>query len=208
MTDHSDALATPYDEQVSNPLDLDFAPGSGPFLETHSGIAFHLLAPRPSEVSIDDIAHALSLQCRYNGHTKSFYSVAEHCVHMAHHALGQGAYAQDALDALMHDATECYIGDMVKPLKNLFPDFERLEARIYQVIAKKFALNPRVPKTVKWYDLGMLHVERAQALNPSENDWNLPEGPDMQVHIEGWGPAVAKRQFLNTFHALDDERLK
>jgi hypothetical protein len=84
----------------------------GDWMQTFTGRAFYPLDPRPEDIDPVDIAHALSLICRYGGHSSRFYSVAEHCVLMSH-----AVAPEHALWALLHDATEAYLGDMIRPLK-------------------------------------------------------------------------------------------
>src|ERR1700683_336889 len=97
----------------------------GAWIVTFSGRRFYVLDPRPSDVRIEDIAHSLSLQCRFNGHVKNFYSVAQHSV-----LVSERCDPADALYGLLHDASEAYIGDMSAPLKHTdemtaFRDAER-----------------------------------------------------------------------------------
>jgi len=121
---------------------------------TASGKRFDLINPTVNMICIEDIATALSKQCRYNGHCTTFYSVARHCVLMA-----EQASDGKKLAALMHDATEAYIGDMVKPLKNIIPEFEAFEDKIYKLIAEKYGLPLELPEEVKLLDLRMLATE-------------------------------------------------
>ncbi len=82
---------------------------------TYTGKVFDLLNPTPDKVCIEDIAHSLAYQCRYTGHTREFYSVAQHCVLMAENPDLPG----DPMAKLMHDAAEAYIGDIARPWKHL-----------------------------------------------------------------------------------------
>ena len=91
--------------------------GRGYKITTYSGKPFFPMDPRPEEIRIEDIAHSLSMQCRFNGHTKWFYSVAQHCSIMAEAMMSDG-YAEYAFEALMHDAAEAYIGDLIRPVKD------------------------------------------------------------------------------------------
>lgn len=85
----------------------------GSWMQTYTGRRLFPMDPSPADVDIIDIAHALSMQCRYNGHVRRFMSVAEHCV-----LISENVPAQDALWGLLHDATEAYVGDMIRPLRD------------------------------------------------------------------------------------------
>src|SRR5208282_6622849 len=89
------------------------------WIRTFSGGRFYVLEPRVEDVRIEDIAHALSMQCRFTGHVREFYSVAEHSVWVSRYS-----HREDALWGLLHDASESYIGDMSTPLK-LQPEMSR-----------------------------------------------------------------------------------
>src|SRR4051812_41614297 len=116
------------------------------WIKTFSG-RFDFLKLDPNEINIKDIAHALAHTCRFNGHCKKFYSVAQHSVYVS-----QIVPEVDAPAGLMHDATEAYIGDMTRPLKAMFPEFGALEDRLWRRIAGKFGLPAELPETVKHAD--------------------------------------------------------
>ena len=97
-----------------------------PWIQTHLGIQFIVLEPRFENIHIGDIAHALSMNCRFNGHCKDFYSVAEHSVHVSR-ILDDDPNL--ALWGLLHDASEAYITDLPRPVKNAMPQFEEIEER-------------------------------------------------------------------------------
>src|SRR5579859_7012785 len=131
------------------------------WIETFSGKKFHLLEPQPDEICIEDIAHALSNQCRYTGHTRRFYSVAEHSVHVSLLAVHY------QLDGLLHDASEAYICDLARPVKMLTPvgkPYYEIEDRIMRVIAEKFGFTWPPPKEVKEADNIMLLSEKDQLM--------------------------------------------
>jgi 5'-deoxynucleotidase YfbR-like HD superfamily hydrolase len=109
----------------------------GDWIQTYTGRVFWPLDPDPSEICIEDIAHSLSLQCRFLGHCKTFYSVLEHSCHVAH--LVPAAYT---VHGLLHDAAEAYVGDMPRPLKSQpdFATFRQIERRIQERIAKAFGI--------------------------------------------------------------------
>src|SRR5438093_1391342 len=109
----------------------------GDWMQTYSGAKFYPMHPRAEDVDPIDIAHSLSLLCRYNGHLDRFYSVGEHCVLMS-----QAVGPENALWALLHDATEAYVGDMVRPLKLQQPSFVEAEDRVMAAICERFGLDP------------------------------------------------------------------
>lgn len=131
---------------------------------TRSGKRFDLFHPKPDQIDIKDIAFALALQCRFNGHCSRFYSVAEHSIIMS-----WNVPISLKLCALMHDATEAYIGDMVKPLKDHLSEFKRIEENIWRVIANKYGLPLELPKEVKEADLRMLATERHELMSHNTN---------------------------------------
>jgi 5'-deoxynucleotidase YfbR-like HD superfamily hydrolase len=121
----------------------------GPFVTTVLGKKFHLDDPTQDEIDAYAIAWSLSMQCRFNGHSDLFYSVAEHCLWVSYHVP-----RRLALEGLMHDAAEAYIGDIVRPMKDLLemraPGVLRdIENTIEIAIARKFNLRWPWPPAVK-----------------------------------------------------------
>jgi 5'-deoxynucleotidase YfbR-like HD superfamily hydrolase len=104
---------------------------------TVSGILIDLYNPNPELILIDDIAHGLANNCRWNGHTQQFWSVAQHCCMMY-----DVAPTEQKLSYLFHDAEEAYWGDMIKPLKNKIrdkcPEVIDLMSEMRRTIFKKF----------------------------------------------------------------------
>ena len=103
-----------------------------PYVSTYLGNRFYLTRPHIDDVAIEDIAHGLAYQCRFNGQTREFYSVAQHSV-MVMNLVSE----EHRLAALLHDAAEAYLGDMVKPLKNLFPAFSEIESKVMAIIGQR-----------------------------------------------------------------------
>lgn len=169
----------------------------GDWMQTYTGRRFWPLAPRAEEIDIRDIAHALSLLCRYNGHVDRFYSVAEHCVHMSRHIA-----PEHALWALLHDATEAYVGDMIRPLKVNMPDYRVAEDRVMAAIAEAFGIDPAMPREVKEIDSRILLNERAELMSATRHSWNLDleaMGPIPGLVVEGWSPERAEDEYLARF---------
>jgi hypothetical protein len=122
------------------------------------------------------IAHVLGRLCRYNGHTRRFYSVAEHTLAMAIWVDAQPwATAKDALTALHHDDAEAIIGDLPRPIKHTMPEFKALETRLDQAFAMRFSLHSPFPKWLKDADARILRDERAAVMRPSKNRWNTDD---------------------------------
>lgn len=193
----------------------------GDWMQTLSGKAFYPLAPRADDLDIRDIAHSLAMQCRYNGHVRRFYSVAEHCVLMSDHVLGSKLATAElttnqlALWALLHDAPEAYIGDMVRPLKLQMPEFRDAGDRIMAVIASRFSLvggtthrledgssGLTLPPEVKAIDTRILLDERSALLATPPRDWAVGEIEPLGVTIRAWEPSIAKWEYLVRFQAL------
>jgi 5'-deoxynucleotidase YfbR-like HD superfamily hydrolase len=126
------------------------------WIQTYTGKPFWPLEPELGEIDIVDIAHALSMQCRYSGHTKRFYSVAEHSVHISN-----SVSPENALWGLLHDASEAYLVDIPRPLKPYLPQYKEAETRCMMAIAKRVGLSWPEPAEVKEMDTRILFNERA-----------------------------------------------
>jgi hypothetical protein len=170
----------------------------GDWMQTFTGRAFYPMAPHADEVDPVDIAHALGLICRYGGHVKRFMSVAEHCVLMS-----QAVAPENALWALLHDATEAYVGDMVRPLKHAMPAYREAEDRLMLVICDRFGLSYDCPAEVKAADNRILRDERAALMAPSPLPWkSIEDVAPLGVRVEGWAPAVAEERYLSRLTEL------
>jgi len=168
----------------------------GSWLQTYTGRQFFPMDPDPAEVDIADIAHALSLLCRYNGHVRRFYSVAEHCV-----LVSRVVPPEHALWGLLHDATEAYVGDMVRPLKNHMPAYRQAEDRVMVAIATRFGISPEMPGEVGAADTRLLLDERAALLGEPPAQWAV-EGEPYGVEVEAWSPERAEAEYLARFEEL------
>lgn len=167
-------------------------------MQTFTGRQFYPLDPRPEHIDIIDIAHSLSMQCRYNGHIHRFYSVAEHCV-----LASQNVAPENALWALLHDATEAYVGDMVRPLKINMPEYRHAEDKVMLAIAERFGISLTMPDEVHSVDRRLLLDERAALMGPPAGDWRI-EGDPLGIEIHAWQPDTARTRYLERFAELTD----
>jgi hypothetical protein len=167
------------------------------WITTYTGIHFDFLNPTVSMLRIEDIAHALARLCRFNGHCKSFYSVAEHSVHVAYTLSRKGAPNDDIRLGLMHDAAEAYVGDVPTPLKRLLPAYANIEKRVQEVIAEKFNLSTSAWDSVSRIDHAIFYAEAKVMLpEPPPKPEDLPE---IEAPIEGWNPVSAEKRFMAAF---------
>jgi hypothetical protein len=174
------------------------------FISTFSGMRFWPLEPDPEKVCIEDIAHALSCQCRFGGHAGKFYSVAEHSVNVS-----KLCAPEDALWGLLHDASECYLTDVPRPLKELpeFAAYHEAECRLQRVIAERFELPPEQPASVTEADDTMLWIEAHSLLSSIEEEAirDIPILLEMEI-TSPLLPADAERLFLDRFTELRGAR--
>lgn len=171
-----------------------------PWITTVSGRKFHFLRPRLEEIDIDDIAHALANTCRYTGHCRKFYSVAEHSVAVSE-------LCDNPLVGLMHDASEAYITDISSPVKPILTNYRALEAIVMDAIFAKYNLPLPLTPDIKMADMIQLSTEARHLVVGRGDDW------------EYWGihggrpkehgiiprcllPKEAKKMFLAKFEEL------
>lgn len=131
-------------------------------IRTYSGIFFSPLAPSPEDIVPEDIAHALSLMCRANGHFRSFYSVGQHCLSCEAEAHAAGLPRETRLACLIHDASEAYISDITRPVKLGLPEYRVIEKRLQDAIYRRFGIDPvdeRIMREVTRIDDAMLYHE-------------------------------------------------
>ena len=164
---------------------------NGDWMQTITGRKFWPIDPRPEDIDIYDIAHALSMMCRFNGHCKWFYSVAEHSVYVSD--LCPPDYA---VWGLLHDASEAYIADIVKPAKPYIAGYREAENRIMAAVCERFGLPMDQPQCVKEADNAILADEAAQIMGPHPDEWYLPSAPS-GTKILGLTPSKAKKLFLD-----------
>ncbi len=168
------------------------------WVQTFSGRKFYPLNPRPDEVYLEDIAHALSCICRFGGHCKSFYSVSEHSV------LVSLTLPQYGIEALLHDAAEAYLGDVPRPLKHQpeWAQFRDIENRVLAAVYQRFGVNstPQSHDEIKKIDDRILVDEvTALATNPSLTlETKALKGLEpVGVNVQGNPWWLAERIFLS-----------
>jgi hypothetical protein len=131
-------------------------------ITTYSGEFFHPLEPEIEKIRVEDIAHALSLMCRANGHISSFFSVAQHSINCCNEADARGHSKRIQLACLLHDASEAYISDITRPVKKELPEYLKIEDNLQGTIFKKFiktSLTSDELKKVFEIDDAMLYHE-------------------------------------------------
>lgn len=170
-----------------------------PSITTHSGRAVNLLDPQPEQIDIGDIAHSLSLLCRFTGHTSRFFSVAEHSVLVAN-----AVPPALRLQALLHDAHEAYLGDWSTPLKRSLStqtmnELRSIENRLIDCIglALGVALGPH--PIIKQADRLALSVEARCLMNGVVDGAEIDQAVG---HVRAWSPRVSQERFLSQFHLL------
>jgi hypothetical protein len=170
------------------------------WIQTFSGKQFWPTDPLPDDVFIEDIAHALSMICRFNGHSKFFYSVAQHSVLVSRFCHG----SKMKLIGLLHDASEAYISDVCKPIKPELNGYARIERLLQFVILKRFLGDRDLYNIqVKDIDKRILLDEQMVLLPNTPKEWQQTiDIEPLGIEIEPWTPEKAEYEFLLDFHKL------
>ena len=138
------------------------------YITTYTGEHFFPTAPEKEKIHIKDIAHALSLICRGNGHVKTFFSVGQHCINCALEAAARGYSQRIILACLLHDASESYMSDVPKPFKKYLPEYNVMEDALLTVIYEKYlgsVLSEEEEARVKEIDSAFLYYDLLYLLN-------------------------------------------
>lgn len=143
----------------------------GNTIRVRSGKYIDLVDPKEDQFDFSDIAGALSKICRFSGQTSEFYSVAEHCCHCAFQAIQDGLSQEVCACTLLHDCSEAFMGDVVRPLKVLLPYYKELELRMERVIGNKFGLDfEKHAVAIKEIDNAMLIAEKNRLASNEDED--------------------------------------
>jgi hypothetical protein len=177
-------------------------------ISTFTGREFFPLEPHAEDVDPIDVAHALSLKCRYTGHCTVFYSVAEHCALMSDYLERQGLGPVAAFYGLIHDAGEAYLPDVASPIKALIPGFKDSETRVLAAICERFGLEFPFPREVDALvgalDVEFFLLERETIMKRAP--WWRGRGPDRglaeSVRVEGWSPERAELEWIRRYVSL------
>ncbi len=186
-------------------------------MTTFTGFQVDPLNLNPNFVFIEDIAHALSNLCRYTGHTKRFYSVAQHSLVVmaalrevqlrSNTPIEAPAMNHGLADALLHDISEAYLGDMASPLKHSghMGVYVEAEKSMDRVLDYKFGRNPGTHAVIKGCDWVALKIEKSLLMHAGPLDDKLA-----MLRNSVWmtsldlSPSQAKYKFLEAFHGLFD----
>jgi uncharacterized protein len=183
-------------------------PAPGPYLQMVSGRFVNPFDPDPEQLDVDDIARALGNLCRFGGHSRVFYSVAQHSVIVSELVEQRGGDVEDVFAALMHDASEAYLGDMPHPLKHRSPlgaAFKEAENHLEAVIRARFGIKADVPE-IKRADRALLATERRVF---SGENWHWPELDGVEpldLELDPLSPAEATDLFARRYAELAARR--
>ena len=153
------------------------------YITTYTGKHFDPTAPDASLFDVRDIAHALSLTCRGNGHVKTFFSVGQHCVNCALEAELRGFPKRVVLACLLHDASEAYMSDVPRPFKHALPSYVEAEENLLEMIYEKFlgsGLSEEEQKLVKIIDDDLLYYDLKVLLGETP----AGEVPNLKIELD------------------------
>jgi hypothetical protein len=158
------------------------------FIQTFSGRKFFPFNPKVDDIDIEDVAHALSNTCRYSGHCKKFYSVAQHS-----YLVSFKCNPENAMWGLLHDGAECYSGgDIPTPIKHFVPEMQNIEKGILKLLSTKFDLTYPIPQDVHEADKSMFLIEWS----------NLMTQKETKDEFVIWSPKKAKKMFLQRYYEI------
>jgi len=202
LTNEKDNLALENIIQNNMKEGFKYRPYS-PWILTYSGKRFNPTNPVKESIAIEDIAHALSMKCRFGGHVLDFYSIAQHSVLVSYIC-----DFKDSLCGLLHDASEAYLVDLVSPLKysGKFDEFIQYENKLQGSILERFNLSSDIPHSVHLADGIMLATEAANfmrlSLNREDSIYFGKESP-LPIKIIPLEPKEAEKLFLDRFYKLE-----
>lgn len=170
------------------------------YITTYSGTHFVPTKPEAAKIHIEDIAHALSMICRGNGHVKTFFSVGQHCIHCALEAEARGFSRRIILACLLHDASEAYMSDVPRPFKQYLPQYKQLETRLLSVIYEKYlgsSLCDKEQRIVKKIDDDMLYYDLSELLGEQSDQQRPPMKTSFSYEVLPF--EKVEKQYLSLF---------
>lgn len=167
-------------------------------VNTHSGAIVNVLNPDPATIHLDDIVWALSHIPRYLGHTDAPYSVGQHCVLISQAIYADTGDVELALAGLLHDASEAFLGDIIRPFKHLMVDYRELESTMEAAICDVFNLDVGLMPKVKPWDVRIC-VDEMMELMPRAK---APSAEPLRIRITPWAPALTRSYFYLVYGAL------
>jgi len=178
------------------------------WIQTHTGKKFDILNIKEEDIDIFDIAHSLSLQCRFNGHCDFFYSTVEHSI-LVYDIVKEYGHDESLLSALLHDSAETFIGDLCAPFKRLFTfnNYRMIESKIEEVIQKKYKCYFH-NLIIKQADIDALYIEYKQLFSNQSIEWNIFNEITPNKYLlekfplKFWWPKEAELYFLDIFNEL------
>lgn len=175
-------------------------------IKTYTGVMFDPLNPDPELIEIRDIAHALSMLCRANGHFRSFYSVGQHCLNCLGEAQARGYSRRVQLACLLHDASEAYLSDVTRPVKKELPKYLEIETPLQETIWRKYLGEPLTPEentqvfdiddTILYYEFVALMATKLSDREPELKS---------QPRFDFMGFLPCEEAFLQLFAMLKEE---
>ena len=185
---------------------------TGPWMQTNSGKRFFPGDPRPEDICMNDIANGLALDCRYGGqgNVNKFYSVAEHCTHLARYVMREDWTSlrnmhRVAFAVLLHDAAEAYLNDLPRAVKKCLPEYDALEHSVQTVIEAKYDVAHTAAlfsPYIKTLDQSIVPLEKA-AVHPKGLRWAFDKfEPLPHIQIGCWSAPEAKEHFLATYATI------
>lgn len=175
------------------------------YITTYTGKHFDPACPEREKIDIRDIAHALSLTCRGNGHVNPFFSVGQHCVHCALEAEARGYSRRLILACLLHDASECYMSDVPRPIKATMPQYKAVEDRLLEQVYIKYLGSPLTKgeeKQVKQIDNDMLYYDLLYLLNEKTEQDAPVMATDFSYEVLPF--EQVERRYLELFARLEE----
>jgi hypothetical protein len=177
--------------------------GTGPWIELITGSRFYFNKPM---YDVGAIAHSLSHICRFTGHSRKFYSVAEHSVLVSRIMEDQGL--GDPMEGLLHDGVESVLADVARPIKSLLKDYKALEAALDSAMRKQFALPEAMTEGCKRADSIALLIEARELMpNKGENFEGMPDDVVLAARkatymVAAWTPENARERFMTRMHDI------